>query len=200
MGSPVVVPNAQAISRRIGGFSAVLYIAFAVLALGAAGVLATFAFEGVMRVRRQEDACRVRTFPDEHFRTLDECLTAYPNHDFEQFGGMAIVSLFVAIGAAALGVRARRSVHPFFRVLAKTPERVVWLYAMEYHHRAVHGALGWGINLGLLDGTTVTLPLRKEEADPVLADLARQMPWVTLGYSDAAKQAFTSNPAQLRRG
>jgi hypothetical protein len=200
MRAPVVVPNAQAISRRIAGFTLPFYFGFVILALGAAGVLGAFALEGVTKEQRRDAACRARQFPDDHFRTLDACLSAFPDHDFEQFGGMAAIALLLAIGAGALGIRARRSVHPFFRVLAQTPERVVWLYTMEYRYRAAKGAVGWGVNIGLIDGKTLTLPMRKEEAEPTMAALAHQMPWVTLGYSDATKKVFSSNPEQLRRG
>ena len=79
---------------------------------------------------------------------------------------------------------------------------LVWIYKIVTQHRT------YGINTGktfqiavkLNDGSTMTLPMRKEQnCDEVLAYIEKIVPYIIIGYSDEIKKEYDKNPQQLER-
>lgn len=145
--------------------------------------------------------CAAKTYPDPSsgYKTEGDCaITASRGSDFTRLAGGAVVGWLLYAGITLMRWVRRPA---FFRVLDDTPDEVVWAFSISFTLAyARTPGLRRKLVVATRGGKRLALWVRSpDEAQELLADIARRCPNITLGHSNEHERAFAVNPAAMRR-
>jgi hypothetical protein len=126
-------------------------------------------------------------------------------HDEVGVAGLVVLGLLAVccLGLGVMGLRVAFGLIPLgrswvLRVLERQPAELAWFYKSITRTEGVAASVMTTIELRFADGRHHSLQVENDDADPLIAELARRAPHAQVGYDAELERLYHERPDRFR--